>query len=111
VKRREFLALMLLTLGASVQVLDLDRLVTMLTSGRIDKPALDDLRAITRGYAQRAESYSVARYLAREANDQELGAAHVQRNEIEQACTTLGETLGLAVTGGHSKLVSRQGSS
>jgi transcriptional regulator with XRE-family HTH domain len=55
VKRREFLALMVLTLGASAQLLDLDRLVSMLTSGRIDRPALDELRSITRGYARRAE--------------------------------------------------------
>jgi hypothetical protein len=58
VKRREFLALMLLTLGASAQVLDLDRLVHMLTSGRIDKHALAELRTITRGYAHRAETMS-----------------------------------------------------
>jgi transcriptional regulator with XRE-family HTH domain len=56
VKRREFLALMLLTLGANARVLDLDRLVDMVTSGRVDKAGLDDLRTMTRGYAARAET-------------------------------------------------------
>jgi transcriptional regulator with XRE-family HTH domain len=58
VKRREFLALMLLTLGASAQLLDVERLVGMLTSGRVDKHTLNDLRTITREYARRAETAS-----------------------------------------------------
>jgi hypothetical protein len=58
VKRREFLALTLLMLGAGAQTVDVERLASMLLTQRVDVGALDDLRSITRRYARRAEEAS-----------------------------------------------------